>query len=129
GTLRRRADLRWRVEPAAVTRLAELQRRLLAAAAGAVRPGGVLVYSVCTLTVAESTGVDEWFAGERPDFEPLPPPGAPWEPWGRGAILLPQAAGTDGMCMFRYRRAGGAGGGPGGGHDDERADEHEEARG
>ena len=129
GTLRRRADLRWRVEPAAVARLAELQRRLLAAAAEAVRPGGVLVYSVCTLTVAESTGVDEWFAGERPDFEPLPPPGAPWEPWGRGAILLPQAAGTDGMCMFRYRRAGGAGGGPGGGHDDERADEHEEARG
>ena len=83
----------------------------------------------CAPTVAESTGVDEWFAGARPDFAPLPPPAAPWEPWGRGAILLPQAAGTDGMCMFRYRRAGGAGGGPGGGHDDERADEHEEARG
>ncbi len=104
GTLRRRADLRWRVEPAAVDRLAALQRRLLAAAADLVRPGGTLVYSVCTLTAAESTGVDAWLAGERPDLEPLEGPGDPWRPWGRGAVLLPQAAGTDGMCLFRYAR-------------------------
>ena len=104
GTLRRRADLRWRVEPEAVDRLAALQRRLLAAAADLVRPGGTLVYSVCTLTADESTEVDEWLAGERPDLEPLDPPGEPWRPWGRGAILLPQEAGTDGMCLFRYDR-------------------------
>jgi 16S rRNA (cytosine967-C5)-methyltransferase len=106
GTLRRRADLRWRVEPEAVPRLAALQRRLMAAAADLVRPGGVLVYSVCTLTTDESVGVDEWLAAERPDLVPLDLPGAPWEPWGRGAVLLPQTAGTDGMCLFRYRRAG-----------------------
>jgi 16S rRNA (cytosine967-C5)-methyltransferase len=104
GTLRRRADLRWRVEPDAVERLAALQRRLVAAAADLVRPGGTLVYSVCTLTATESTGIDTWLAGERPDLEPLPAPGDPWEPWGRGAILLPQSAGTDGMCLFRYVR-------------------------
>jgi 16S rRNA (cytosine967-C5)-methyltransferase len=104
GTLRRRADLRWRVEPEAVDRLAALQRRLLAAAADLVRPGGTLVYSVCTLTADESTEVDDWLAGERPDVAPLDPPGAPWRPWGRGAILLPQTAGTDGMCLFRYGR-------------------------
>lgn len=105
GTLRRRADLRWRVEPEAVTRLAALQHRLLAAAADLVRPGGVLVYSVCTLTAAESTGVDDRLAREHPDLVPLPAPEAPWAPWGRGAILLPQAIGSDGMCLFRYRRA------------------------
>jgi 16S rRNA (cytosine967-C5)-methyltransferase len=104
GTLRRRADLRWRVEPDAVDRLAALQRRLLAAAADLVRPGGTLVYSVCTLTADESTEVDDWLVGERPDLAPLDPPGEPWRPWGRGAILLPQAAGTDGMCLFRYVR-------------------------
>ena len=71
-----------------------------------MRPGGLLVYSVCTLTVAESTGVDGWLAAERPDLVPVDPPDAPWEPWGRGAILLPQAAGTDGMCLFRYRVGG-----------------------
>lgn len=105
GTLRRRADLRWRVDPDAVARLAALQRRLLGAAADLVRPGGVLVYSVCTLTVDESLEVDEWLATERPGFEPIEGPGDPWAPWGRGAALLPQAAGTDGMCLFRYRRS------------------------
>jgi 16S rRNA (cytosine967-C5)-methyltransferase len=104
GTLRRRADLRWRVEPAAVERLAVLQRRLMAAAAELVRPGGTLVFSVCTLTTAESTGVDEWLAAERPELVPVEPPGEPWQPWGRGAMLLPQVAGTDGMCLFRYAR-------------------------
>jgi 16S rRNA (cytosine967-C5)-methyltransferase len=105
GTLRRRADLRWRVEPSSVERLAALQGRLMAAAADLVRPGGVLVYSVCTLTAAESTAIDDGLAAERPDLVPVDPPGAPWEPWGRGAVLVPQAAGTDGMCLFRYHRA------------------------
>ncbi|HET8621429.1 MAG TPA: transcription antitermination factor NusB [Acidimicrobiales bacterium] len=104
GTLRRRADLRWRVEPEAVERLAVLQGRLLAAAADLVRPGGALVYAVCTLTAAESIGVDAGLASVRPDVVPADPPGGPWRPWGRGAILLPQAAGTDGMCLFRYTR-------------------------
>ncbi len=104
GTLRRRADLRWRIDPSAVERLAALQRQLLGAAAELVRPGGLVVFSVCTLTAAESTGVDDWLAAERPDLVPVEPPDAPWAPWGRGAVLLPQAAGTDGMCLFRYRR-------------------------
>jgi 16S rRNA (cytosine967-C5)-methyltransferase len=105
GTLRRRADLRWRVEPSSVERLAALQGRLMAAAADLVRPGGMLVYSVCTLTAAESTAIDDRLGAERPDLVPVDPPGAPWEAWGRGAALLPQAAGTDGMCLFRYHRA------------------------
>jgi 16S rRNA (cytosine967-C5)-methyltransferase len=104
GTLRRRADLRWRVEPESVARLAALQGRLLASAADLVRPGGTLVFSVCTLTAAESTGVDAWLAAKRRDLVPEAPPADPWEPWGRGAILLPQTAGTDGMCLFRYVR-------------------------
>jgi 16S rRNA (cytosine967-C5)-methyltransferase len=104
GTLRRRPDLRWRIEADAVERLAGLQRRLLAAAAELVRPGGTLVYSVCTLTAAETTGVDEWLATNRPGLVPAAPPGEPWQPWGRGAMLLPQVSGTDGMCLFRYIR-------------------------
>jgi 16S rRNA (cytosine967-C5)-methyltransferase len=104
GTLGRRPDLRWRIGPEAVGRLAGLQRRLLAAAADLVRPGGTLVYSVCTLTAAETRGVDDWLATTRPDLVPVPPPGDPWRAWGRGAMLLPQAAGTDGMCLFGYVR-------------------------
>jgi 16S rRNA (cytosine967-C5)-methyltransferase len=105
GVLRRRADARWRLQPEAIDELAVLQRELLAAAAPLVRPGGVLVYSVCTLTAAETVAVDEWAAGALPDFAPLPAPRAPWRPHGRGALLLPQAAGTDGMFVLALRRS------------------------
>jgi 16S rRNA (cytosine967-C5)-methyltransferase len=67
-------------------------------------PGGVLVYSVCTLTVAETLGVDEHIATAHPHLEPLPVPDTPWQPWGRGGLLLPQTAGTDGMAVLRVRR-------------------------
>lgn len=106
GVLRRRPDARWRVRPADVDRLAGLQRRLLAAAADLVRPGGVLAYSVCTLTRAETLDVDRWLAGHLPGWSVLDPPGEPWERLGRGARLLPQAAGTDGMYLLRLRRPG-----------------------
>lgn len=105
GALRRRPDARWRIDPEDVTSLAVLQRGLLAAALGAVRPGGEVVYSVCTITAAETRGIDEWLASEWPGVEALPPPPAPWEPSGRGALLLPQVAGTDGMYVLRLRRA------------------------
>lgn len=106
GVLHRRPDARWRVEPDAVARLADLQLAIVRAASDLVRPGGTLVVSVCTLTAAETTGVDEVLAADRPDLVPLDPPGDPWVPWGRGALLLPQARGTDGMALHRYRLAG-----------------------
>jgi len=64
----------------------------------------VLVYSVCTLTAAETVAVDDWAAITLGDFVALPPPGAPWRPRGRGALLLPQAAGADGMFVLVLRR-------------------------
>ena len=104
GVLRRRPDARWRLQPDAIAQLATLQRDLLAAAAPLVRPGGILVYSVCTLTNDETLGVDEWAAEHLPGLEPVAPPGAPWTPRGRGALLLPQVAGTDGMFVLVLRR-------------------------
>ena len=104
GVLRRRADARWRIDADAPDRLAVLQRDLVDAAVPLVRPGGLFVYSVCTLTVAESTDIDQ------PPRRPPPGPGragttrGPVASVGPGRILLPQTAGTDGMCMFRYRR-------------------------
>ena len=66
GTLASRPDLRWRRRAGDVGRLADLQRRLLAAAAELVAPGGVLTYSVCTLTRAETLEVVERFVAQRP---------------------------------------------------------------
>jgi 16S rRNA (cytosine967-C5)-methyltransferase len=103
GVLRRRPDARWRVQPGDVSRLAELQRRLLTAALPLVRPGGVLVYSVCTLTREETGGIDGWLARTAPALQPMPPPGGPWQQAGRGALLVPQAADTDGMYVLSLR--------------------------
>ena len=103
GVLRRRPDARWRIQGSDVDDLVALQRALLAAAIDLVRPGGELVYSVCTLTSAETLAVDEWLATAWPSGEALPRPGDPWEPSGRGARLLPQSAGTDGMYLLRLR--------------------------
>lgn len=98
GTLRRRPDARWRIDPRDVDRLARLQRDLVDAAVGLVRPGGRLVYSVCTLTQAETVGIDEHLVRAHPTLTALDPPA--WERVGRGARLLPQSEGTDGMYIL-----------------------------
>jgi 16S rRNA (cytosine967-C5)-methyltransferase len=104
GVLRRRPDARWRIAPADVATLADLQRRLLQSAARLVRPGGLVAFSVCTLTAAETTGIDDWLAIEHPELVALPSPCAPWVAAGRGARLLPQTAGTDGMFLVLLQR-------------------------
>ena len=103
GALRRRPDARWRIAPDDIDHLAELQKRLLTAALAVVRPGGEVVYSVCTVTAAETVALDQWLAATRPEVEALAPPAEPWAPLGRGALLLPQTAGTDGMYLLRLR--------------------------
>jgi 16S rRNA (cytosine967-C5)-methyltransferase len=100
GVLRRRPEARWRLDPADVDRLAALQRELLAAAAEAIRPGGLLGYCVCTLTATETLEIDRWAKAALPGFTALDPPGLPWRPHGRGALLLPHDAGTDGMYLL-----------------------------
>lgn len=102
GTLRRRSDARWRIEPDSVARLADLQRDLIDAAAGLLRPGGSLAYSVCTLTAAETLEVADHAAG-RGDLEPDEAPPEPWRPYGTGGILLPEP-GHDGMALFCWRK-------------------------
>ena len=84
GVLRRRPDSRWRVQADDIDRLAGLQRRLLSAASDLVTPGGRLYYSVCTLSRAETAGVDRWLARELAGWAPIPPPASPWKPAGRG---------------------------------------------
>jgi hypothetical protein len=62
-----------------------------------------LLYSVCTVTAAETTGVDERIravADVSPDA-----PGGPWRPHGSGGLLLPQDLDSEGMAVFRYRLA------------------------
>lgn len=101
GALRRRPDARWRIQPSDIDDLTALQRRIVTATAPLVRPGGRLVYSVCTLTAAESIdhAVPDGFV-----IDATPPAVGQWRPFGHGWRVLPQDADTDGMVLVRYRR-------------------------
>ena len=101
GALRRRPDARWRITPSDIDTLVRIQRDLLAASATLVKPGGFLVYSVCTITAAESIE-QATPRGFTIDTAELP---APWSAFGSGFRVLPQDDDTDGMVIIRYRAA------------------------
>lgn len=134
GALRRRADARWRIQESDVAELAALQDRLLRVAATLVRPGGVLVYSVCTITAAESIDhpvPDGMTVVGRSGDDMLPALDPTWREFGSGHRILPhhhhqptgnsapaqvqgegsgtrtdgdRSVGSDGMIVLRYRR-------------------------
>ena len=109
GVVRRRPDVRWRREESDVTRLAALQAELLDRAAMAVRPGGTLVYSVCTWTVEESVGVVDGFLamnGDLFEIDGVDLPGAAVRQGVGGDVqIAPHRNDTDGMYICRFRRA------------------------
>ncbi len=108
GTLQSRPDLRWRGSRDSIRELSRLQARILAAGAAATAPGGALVYSVCTISQAESSRVIDAFLDGQPEFraEALP---TEWSSErGREAgpylQLRPERDGTDGFFIARLRR-------------------------
>ncbi len=109
GTLRRNPDARWRVRPSDPPRLAEIQTTILRNAAAALRPGGVLVYSTCTLLPEENEMVVESLLSEARDYRLLPADAAP-EPTRRliGADgylrCFPHLHDTDGFFAARLER-------------------------
>ena len=106
GALRRRPDARWRITAGDIDELALLQASLLAAAAPLVKPGGTLVYSVCTLTRAESTAVvteTSSVLGELGFTASDAPPGA-WEQFGSDTNVLVPGPEADGMALARWVR-------------------------
>ena len=102
GVLRRRADARWRIKEEDIDVLAELQLKLLCSAFTMVKPGGLLIYSVCTLTNSETIRVDEKFRNlvNVEGVDDLP---HPWREHGRGGMILPQDLDSEGMSVFCYR--------------------------
>lgn len=100
GTLRRRPEIRHKVSPGEIERLAKLQRGILDAGLDLLAPGGLLVYSVCTVTTAETT---EQVAAlnPKPIVEPTKLPG---RAFGGGWLLAPHLSGTDGMFIALFGR-------------------------
>jgi len=108
GTLQARPDVRWRKSPEQVAELAALQRELLDAGLERLKPGGVLVYSSCTICPAENEEQVERLLADRPDVErddlttDRPEVAHPSVP---GYLqLLPHRDGADGFFIARLRR-------------------------
>ncbi|MEA3034230.1 MAG: rRNA (cytosine967-C5)-methyltransferase [Sphingomonadales bacterium] len=102
GTWRRNPELRWRLDPARLERLVKQQAYLLDLGAELVRPGGIIVYAVCSLLAEEGRGQAEAF-GVRSSMvseAPLIPGG---RPAGPGLLLTPGHDGTDGFFVARWR--------------------------
>ncbi len=107
GVLRRRPEARWRIRPEAVDQLVALQRSLLSAAARAVAPGGRLLYSVCTLTRAETSGIGGWAIAAPRRVHRRAAPGRPVATArsGRGAVA-PHCRHRRHVRARRLRRTG-----------------------
>lgn len=106
GTLQSRPDIRWRATPESMAGLAGEQARLLSVAAGAVAPGGTLVYSTCTISPAENERQIDAFLDDHADFTSvdLQPRFPAWA--SRPAVLaLPNVQGSDGFFIAALRRA------------------------
>jgi 16S rRNA (cytosine967-C5)-methyltransferase len=109
GALRRNPDARWRLRPEDPARLAAIQAAILGRAASALRPGGTLVYSTCTLLPEENELVVEAFLAQSPEFRATPPSELPacvrplLSPDGF-MRALPHRHDTDGFFAARLER-------------------------
>jgi 16S rRNA (cytosine967-C5)-methyltransferase len=105
GVLRRRPEIKWRLDASALPRLVERQRAILHGAAGAVRRGGCLVYSVCSIEPEEGPRIAEEFLRHHREWVPVALPGWPSEQEADGgAFLYPHRTGTDGFFVAAFRR-------------------------
>jgi 16S rRNA (cytosine967-C5)-methyltransferase len=108
GTFRRHPELKWRLTRASVAEMASLQRRLLLSAIDLAAPGGVVVYSTCSVESEENEDVvaDLPDGVELEDLAAVLPAGVPWRATGAGgARILPNPDG-DGFTMHAIRRRG-----------------------
>ena len=109
GTFARHPDARWRVTSEALTQLVAQQADLLDAAAGVVRPGGLLVYATCSLEPEENELQVDRFLARHDEFRREPAedfPAALLSPRG-DLMILPHRHGMDGGFAARLRRDAG----------------------
>ncbi|MES2706062.1 MAG: RsmB/NOP family class I SAM-dependent RNA methyltransferase [Verrucomicrobiota bacterium] len=93
GTLRRQADLKYRITAESLAAVRRVQREVLEKYSKLVRPGGKLVYATCSVLPGENQAQAAWFSGAFPDFE-----------FEEDRTVSPAESGWDGFYMARWGR-------------------------
>ena len=116
GVMGDKPDIKYRLTAEGIDALVPIQRSILDTCAAYVRPGGLLVYSTCTILPEENAAQVADFLARHPEFEP--DDGSAWLPdalrgsWADGQIqILPSRDGMDGFFIARLRRKAGVYGG------------------
>ena len=107
GTFRRHPDARWRLKVSDLAVMSALQKTIIRAAEKIVKPGGLLIYSTCSLEPEENDEQIDSFLAENPNWILDPPPEGSVAPDlldGGQLRVLPQRHGTDGAYAARLRR-------------------------
>jgi 16S rRNA (cytosine967-C5)-methyltransferase len=115
GVIRRKPEIKWNKTPDDIAGLSDLQSQLLRRVQSLVKPGGVLVYSTCTIAPEENENAVRNFLAEYPDFsldpgwpehvlQPLIESGKLPQPFSGMIQLLPHMFGSDGFFIARMRR-------------------------
>lgn len=113
GVAGRKADIKYRITEEKIDALAELQKEILKNAVRYVRPGGHLIYSTCTISSKENTGVREWALKNLPleaeSLDPFIPKILKRLTTEEGYLqLLPGIHDTDGFFIARFRKKSGS---------------------
>ncbi|HMJ64169.1 MAG TPA: RsmB/NOP family class I SAM-dependent RNA methyltransferase [Candidatus Binatia bacterium] len=93
GTWQRNPQARWTITTQDVEELAALQRQLLSNVTPSVKPGGKLIYAVCTLMPHETTAIAKWITDSHPEFACSP-----------ATLLRPEETGGNGMFISVWQR-------------------------
>jgi 16S rRNA (cytosine967-C5)-methyltransferase len=97
GTWRRNPELRWRMTPKRLEHTSELQQRLIEIGSELVKPGGRLVYAVCSLLDAEGGDQTDRFLENHPEWREISIDLPIGRPYRKGTLLSPHHDGTDGF--------------------------------
>ena len=105
GTWQRNPHARWTLTATDVKELAEIQLQLLENTHKALKPGGRLVFAVCTITRAETTDIVKAFSAAHPELEPVIPAGLPANAgFPTGTFLWPHELDANGMFVASWRK-------------------------